>query len=349
MASARQIDFDTTLTAWDVDERDFPTGAAPSVKLEFLVRYAILAPSSHNSQPWLFRVRNETLELFADRSRALTVCDPDDRELTMSCGAALGHAATAARYFGYSPEVELLPLPANPDLLARLRLGDPARRDEAVNRRFAAIPKRRTTRTAFAANALGASELASFEALAKQNGIEMTSIVAPEARAAIAALVAEADKRQMGDPAFRAELASWVRRSSADSSDGMSLASFGIGDFLSPAAAAVLRTFDMGAGMAARDQQLAAGSPTMMLLWTHGDAATDWLRTGWALSDIMLEATARGLCTAFLNQPVELPDRRAALRGAAGIAGQPQLLLRLGRGPQLPPSARREAYRVIGA
>ena len=57
--------------------------------LQRAVAQAVLAPSSHNSQPWLFRVRGTTLDLYADRSRALPIADPEGRELVMSCGAAL--------------------------------------------------------------------------------------------------------------------------------------------------------------------------------------------------------------------------------------------------------------------
>ena len=58
-------------------------------ELRPLVAQAVLAPSSHNTQPWLWLLLEGSVTLFADRTRALPVNDPDDRELTMSCGAAL--------------------------------------------------------------------------------------------------------------------------------------------------------------------------------------------------------------------------------------------------------------------
>lgn len=45
-------------------------------------RKAVLAPSSHNTQPSLFHVSHSTIDLFADRDRALPVNDPNDRDLT---------------------------------------------------------------------------------------------------------------------------------------------------------------------------------------------------------------------------------------------------------------------------
>jgi hypothetical protein len=58
-------------------------------ELRFAVEQAVLAPSSHNTQPWQFRLDGDTVELYADRDRVMHVIDPQDRELVISCGAAL--------------------------------------------------------------------------------------------------------------------------------------------------------------------------------------------------------------------------------------------------------------------
>jgi len=66
-----------------------------AVQARALLDAAILAPSSHNTQPWRFAVRERTIDLYADRTRALPVNDPDDRELTISrCGCIRVDAAT---------------------------------------------------------------------------------------------------------------------------------------------------------------------------------------------------------------------------------------------------------------
>src|SRR5918911_1973883 len=87
--------------------------AAYLKKFNFLLRYAVLAPSGHNTQPWLFKIAgsNNTIEIYADRSRALPVVDPDDRELVISCGAALGTMRVALRRCGRVPGVARPPAP----------------------------------------------------------------------------------------------------------------------------------------------------------------------------------------------------------------------------------------------
>ena len=110
-------------------------------KLRFLVGYAILAPSGHNTQPWLFGLSQEALCLYADRPRALPAVDPEDRELTISGGAALGTLRIALHHFGYAGQVERFPTPQDPDLLARICLGS-----ELQPSPFEAIPRRHTNR-----------------------------------------------------------------------------------------------------------------------------------------------------------------------------------------------------------
>ena len=76
------------LAAWSVDSLDFPIAGTVADKARFAVRYAILAPSSHNTQPWRFVIIGSELLACADRTRSLPNIDPFDRELIISCGAA---------------------------------------------------------------------------------------------------------------------------------------------------------------------------------------------------------------------------------------------------------------------
>jgi hypothetical protein len=84
----------------------------------------VLAPSGHNTQPWLFNVSGDAVELHADRTRGLPVVDPEDRALVISCGAALFFLRTAIRHFGElvtDPTVRLADVEAH---LATLSGGD---------------------------------------------------------------------------------------------------------------------------------------------------------------------------------------------------------------------------------
>ena len=108
------------LAAWDVDPSGLPAEGTAVDKARFAVRYAILAPSSHNTQPWRFVIIGSELLVCADRTRSLPNIDPFDRELIVSCGAALFNLRVALAYFNIPVEITTFPHSAEPDVVARI-------------------------------------------------------------------------------------------------------------------------------------------------------------------------------------------------------------------------------------
>ncbi len=314
--------------------------AAPAMTAAFLaaVQQAVRAPSSHNTQPWLFKLDAEAVELYADRTRALPVVDPEDRELTISCGAALLHLRLALRHAGHTPVVTSFPNPADPDLLARVELAEPAAVTGEEEMLVRAIPLRRTNRAAFEDRPVPEAVLAALQAAAHAEGTWLHIIHGQERRHAVADLIAEGDREQWGDVRFRRELAAWIHpRRRHD----------GLGGWALGVAPLVIRTFDMGDGAAAKDRQLAEGSPVLAVLETETDTPEDWLRAGQALARVLLRARAEEVWASFLNQPVEIPSLRARLRRIVGGPDLPQLVLRLGYGPEPPATPRRPVREVL--
>lgn len=309
---------------------EFPLEGTTRDKLRAAVRYAILAPSSHNTQPWVFRVRDDHLELFADRSRRLPVVDPDDRELVISCGAALFDLRLALRHFGLAEETELLPDAANPDLMARVRLTGPHEATDEEHALFAALGRRHTDRAAFENRPVPVGLLEALARAAEREGAWLQAIAAEPAKRLAANLIAQGDRTQMADPQFRHELTAWMRPNHTRRRDGMPGFALGRGQLSALTGPLIIRTFDVGNGQAAKDEALALGSPVLAVIGTDFDQPTDWILCGQALSRVLLRARVEGVSASFLNQPVEVAALRRPLQVLVGRAGHPQLVLRLG-------------------
>jgi nitroreductase len=318
------------LAIWGSAIDEFPISGTTTEQLEALVPYAIQAPSSHNSQPWLFRVTNGLLELRADRRRRLPVVDPDDRELIISCGAALGNLEVALHNFGYEGSFELVPSASDPDLLARIGLG--AQRDVTLMERalFAAIRIRRTHRLPFLPRTPEADLMSSLEAYGYQHGVWFRILQTDANRQAVAELVSEGDREQMMNSAFREELVSWLHPNRTRSRDGMPGWTFGMGELTSLTLPLVVRTFDTGAGRAAIDRDLTLGSPILAIIGSPSDTRHDWLQTGRVLTQVLLRAAVEGVAASYLNQPIEVPELRRRVGALLGTSGYPQLILRMG-------------------
>jgi hypothetical protein len=320
---------------------EFPLTGTSEAKARAALKYAILAPSSHNSQPWLFRVLHTGIELHADRSRALPVVDPQDRELVISCGAALFNLRAALRNFGCAEATLPLPDPAQPDLLARVQVKDGYDPSDEERALFQAIGRRRTFRFPFAPKAIPETLLQMLERAARLEGATLGVLRTDVTRDAIADLVARADRIQLADRPFRRELAAWMHPNRTRSRDGMPGYALGLGEVASLTAPLAIRTFDVGRGQAAEHEALVRGSPVLAVFTTPGDTPGDWLAAGQALARVLLRAEVEGVSASFLNQPIEVPELRRQLQVLIGEERVPQLLIRLGYGRRVRATPRR--------
>lgn len=129
---------------------------------EILSKLRYIGSFKSQSQPWLFEIVDNSIELYADRVRGLPVVDPEDRALTISCGVALYHLILAIRHFGFEHRLEILPTALltnhdkhdsiDDDLLARVILEDMDKKRQIhseEDKMFQAITKRRTNRSVF--------------------------------------------------------------------------------------------------------------------------------------------------------------------------------------------------------
>jgi hypothetical protein len=331
----------------DLDAPDFPARGTDAAKLAYLVRYAVQAPSSHNSQPWLFHLDGDSLYLYADRARALPVVDPDDRALVISCGAALFHLRVAARHFAHELRFELLPDPGDEDVLARAELVPAERPSYEEKLLFWAISHRRTNRRAFESRPLPPELVPLLTAAVREEGAWLAPLDSEAERAALSELVLDGDRRQLEDPRFRRELASWLHPSRSKARDGMTAHGVGIPAVMAALGPLTVRTFDVGRGVAAKDKKLLEHSPALVVLGTDGDGILDRLRAGQALERMLLRATQEEVSASFLNQPVEVAELRPLVTELAGHGGHAQLVLRLGYGPPVTPTPRRHVRDVL--
>lgn len=71
----------------------------------------LLAPSSHNLQPWKVRLDENvtTFTLFVDSERLLPEVDPLSRQIMVSQGTFLENVRIGAEHLGYSPHIDLFP------------------------------------------------------------------------------------------------------------------------------------------------------------------------------------------------------------------------------------------------
>jgi len=326
------------LDLWNVSREDYPADGSEIEKLKFMLRYAILAPSGHNTQPWIFKITNSHIEVYADRGRELPEVDPEHRELFISCAAALFNLRAAIRYFGYEDHVEILPDSKNANLVAVVSLGGQYHPTDEDQQIFNIIPKRRTHRLPFKNLNVPESVVFKLVAAVESEGAWL-HVIGQDEKQAVADLVAKGDELLLSRPDFREEFVEWLRPNKSNAPDGIPGYAFGLGNLASTVAPFLIRKLDVGKSQGAKDRKTLLNAPLAAVLGTPGDTPHDWITAGQALQRLLLVARKEEIYAGYLNQPIEAEELRPVLRDNIGVDGFPQILLRLGYGsePRLTP------------
>jgi hypothetical protein len=309
-----------------------------------LVRYATLAPSSHNTQCWKFAVENDAITILPDLSRRCPAVDPDDHHLIVSLGCAAENLMQAAQALGSRCEarfdearssVRIALTPATPE----------------VSELFRAIPSRQCTRAEYDGKPLASDELKRLEAAGASERVRMLLLTDRPTLEKVLDFVVQGNTAQMNDRAFVDELKRWIRFNSADAvrlSDGLFSGSTGNPEL--PAWLGGLM-FDLfftpNTENGKYTKQLRSSAGVAVFAGAKEDVS-HWVEVGRCYERFALQATALGIRTAHVNMPVEVATLRSKFGEAIGLGRmRPDLVIRFGRGPTLPRSLRRPVPAVL--
>lgn len=304
---------------------------------------ATRAPSVHNTQPWRWRIGEHSVHLYAEPSLHLVHTDPDGRDLLISCGAALHHAAVAFYALGWQPTVRRFPNPAEPNHLASIELVPctPEQPDIAL---AAAIPRRRTDRRHYGGWPVALGDIALMTARAARLGIGLRRAKLDDV---LTTALRQAVSQHVHDREYLTELTVWSGRYAAVA--GVPARSTPTPDYSAvlPARIFAGAVLDQPAGTTA-----AADNGSLLALGTSTDTPIDRLRAGEATSAVLLTATAQGLSTCPVTEALENPECRSIVRtDVFGDELFPQMLIRVGWAPlnadPLPATPRRPLTDVV--
>jgi hypothetical protein len=304
---------------------------------------ATSAPSVHNSQPWRWRVGHRSLHLYADPDRHLAATDPDGRDLLLSCGASLHHGVVALAALGWQAKVHRFPNPAEPQHLASVEVHRQHPSDLDITL-AAAIPRRRTDRRHYSSWPVPTADIALMGARAARAGVMLRQA---ESLPKLRHIVAQAVWQHATDHDYLVELTKWSGR--YGSLAGVPARNTPKSDPSAPLPARLFAGPALGESSDVASEDDAA---VVLALGTKDDSPLARLRAGEATSLVLLTATALGLASCPVTEPLEIPETRNAVQtDVFGDSGFAQMLLRIGWAPvnadPLPRTPRRPIEEVV--
>jgi len=342
---ARGVDTDSYEAVAERARRANPSAGikGSALRLE-LVRYATLAPSSHNTQCWRFALEDQAITVLPDPLRRCPAVDPDEHHVFVSLGCATENLAQAALAHGLKAEAGFDASSQSIRVILK-----PSRVE--VSPLFKAIPVRQCTRSEYDSMPLCNADLGLLERAGTSDTVRVLLITGRPAVERVLDYVVQANTAQMADTAFVRELEGWIRfngSAAVRTGDGLYTGCTGNPRVPSWVGELGFRWFYQPKSENDRCVRQIRSSAGMAVFVGRSADKASWVEVGRCYERFALQATALGIRNALLNQPVEVEAVRPQFAAALGLAGQrPDLVVRFGRGPGMPISLRRPVQAVL--
>jgi hypothetical protein len=311
-----------------------------------LVHSASLAASSHNSQPWKFRCDRQGISIVPDFSRRCPAVDPDDHHLFVSLGCAAENLILAACAAGMHADTVFNPTIGGGEIRIQLTSQSPYLAPLAT-----AISTRQCTRTEYDGRSVPLTDLKLLEAAGTTAGCGVALLTDGPSIRTIADFVAQGNVAQFDDRAFVDELIAWVRFNKSEArrlADGLSAQASGSPGVPRWLGSRFLRSRFASRKQIATDLKRVQSSAGIAIFASDHNEKAGWIDVGRSYQRFALQATALGIRNAFINQPVEVAGIRSKFASWLGLGHRrPDLVVRFGYGPQMPPSLRRPLDDII--
>ncbi len=299
-----------------------------------IVAAAVLAANPHDTQPWLFRIADDTIDVYADASRHLGAMDPYLREMHLGLGCAIENMTLAGPPNGYAVRVEAAPGALTslsgrdrPIRAATLELSK--QQPSAADPLYRAIPERHTNRYAYQrSRPLDPKWMEAARRLGEADEVRVILLTDGAARDRLETTLIDATKSIIADERMIADSDRWFRISSAEIDehrDGPTLEASGL-SFLSLTYA---RLFPVSAKTSheawlsqTRDTQVGTAPVLGLIAVRDRYDRTQAIAAGRFWQRLHLDATLNGVALQPVNQPIEMIDRERQLGESGDYAGR---------------------------
>lgn len=315
---------------------------------EFIVEYALKAPSGHNTQPWKFENTRDGIIIHPDFSRALPVVDSENYELYISLGCALENLLIAASQKRYQYTLHY-PNSEKGRIKVELKNNENIPADEL----FDYILNRQVTKSRYYNQTVSEFDLQKLKSCFNLDGVSVLILDGKRNFENIIPLIIEANNLQFSNMNFVNELVTWIRFSKSEAEktkDGIWSATMGMPGLGRILGSLIMKNFVTAKSEAKRLTDFLNHTQGLAIFISDQNNSASWVKTGQAFQRLALTATSLGISHAHLNMPCEELEVRKKLAKELNLENNhPLLLIRYGYAEKMPYSFRRPFNEVLEA
>ncbi|MBU0661500.1 nitroreductase family protein [Patescibacteria group bacterium] len=279
-------------SSWNIQIEDCTQKDSLEKKIRYIISLALLAPSSHNSQPWAFSISGNTVILSPDQTRVLPISDPDQTLLWITFGCVLENISIASDYLGLNVEIE-------DDISNNIVCTFIEKNIQEKTSNLALyIAKRKTNRSMYESNMPNIDFIKNM--IQRTEGVGIKVVKDKEKKRSLSHELFASRYRAFADKAFRKEMSQYKRNNLTKKYTGIPGATMGFPTLLSFFAPYVIRLVNVMRFIKKKELQLLDNdTPLLVCIGGNNTSKKECINIGRAVQRILLEATEQGLATSI--------------------------------------------------
>lgn len=317
--------------AWDINIEDFYKQKTDGDKLRFLLNFAVLAPSSHNSQPWSFEVKEGFILLYPEIKRRLIESDKNNRQLYISLGCAIENIIVAANYYGYLSDVDYSFKKTTATKISFSKI-----EKNIDDKSISSILSRSMNRNKYDNTPLPDSFLEKIKLL-NINDLNIHIVENKNDKNLLADITLNAAINAMDDKDFRRELSKYVKSNITKSKTGMPGFSLGIPTPISLIIPTLLKYINVNKLSRKQDEKLLKDhTPMFVVISTKDDDKESWINAGRIFERIAIIAESNKIKISVLAAPIQIGEYYKDFQKVLQTNYRPQVFFRIGYSEKKP-------------
>jgi hypothetical protein len=320
--------------AWTIRAQDYPSSGTDQEQIEFVLQYGLLAPSTHNTQPWVFKqLQPLEFQMSPDWSRELPFSDSSGRGMFISLGCCLFNILVAGNYFGWVVGYELQGSSRHASRLTLTFTRETKTRQSisGLGLLLPGITQRWSNKVPFRHGAIPVETLKSLRNISYE-GARVVVTNDTESIKQLAQLHHSSTLGFSTNHKFSQEVSRWMRPSNTRRFDGMPGFTFGL-----PAPAALIAKFVTHLTPAAvkvvakKDFTSLSRAAAVGMITVGHEAPQDWINAGLAYQHVGVAIAVQGIYLAPKSATIEAGHGQQLVQIFKG-EGLPQLYFGAGYG-----------------